>query len=751
MKPGKQAQHMPTVASQSASGIKGEPMHLSSLPSSLPLQAPSAMVQRANDMCVEDSDLSRTLELWWDQTLGFFIRHRATSVLVVWLFVSLIDTIEFHMPAEWLVFTLFSFSVFVQAFGMSVLLFAALTIAMTILNVAIYYLLPFSTTSLFSTIVVCMLLVRGIHGLNAKGWVVTAVLSLSRLRTPWCGVLPGYLQAPIAAYCTSFGILWLLYHNSRRLERLIDPLCLLLGIIPPLPPRIDVVEIHDTTVVISWADSLTSGVLDIQAIETASNSVSGNSGGSRLRSGSGPGPVLGPSHLSALTSPASESHSSLLLDTLNGDTVATAISGPSANISGNFGGGSSSSLISIGRLFTIDRKMLPEAQVARYDIEVNGHIVGSCKATDSFTKIQGLKPSTMYQLRVWAISQSRGRSPSLPVFVSTLTSAQSQARENDVNGHFQQTDEDGLPVDIEGLRSQIQQSQHNLQKLENMVTQLRAQSEKERSELQTEISKLRAQRKTEESSKVLQRDRIREMEAQKRKLDREKTKLAKEIADAQAQKQRALDKLHDQEKQVQGYIRNAKMLEATMERERKDHDQQQTELNSTITALKVEVEKAKKRLGTLSSQQSDLTEKLKRKRAALSAQEKRNSELDLQIKEAVLKKKQIEEARVENATMAAKLHSEIDALSLKLESTTKQRQRLEESTKDLRPPRGSSLLVHQTQAQAQAQSQSQSDPKAALASIPASAPALSGSADLPFSENGNLYERSFIKAADPSS
>ncbi|KAJ2229864.1 hypothetical protein IWW45_006022 [Coemansia sp. RSA 485] len=718
MKPGKQAQHTSTAASQAALGVKGGPTQSS--------RASSEAVQRPGTAPVEESDLSRTLELWWDRTLAFFVRHRATSVLVVWLSVSLIDTIDLHMPAEWLVFTLFSFSVFVQAFSMSVLLFAALTIAMTVLNVAIYYLLPFSATALFSTIVVCMLLVRGVHGLNARGWMVTAVLSLSRLHTPWCGILPDYLQAPIAAYCTSFGMLWLLYHNSRRLERLIDPLCILLGIIPPLPPRVGVVEIHDTSVVISWADSLTSGFLDIQSADTAPDVVPGSG-------------ALSSSHSITSTNPAHEGH---INDIVGAGTGTAAVPGANACI-GGFGGPSST--LSVGRLLTIDRKTLPEARVSRYDIEVNSHVVGSCKAADSYTKIQGLRPATMYQLRVWAVSQSRGRSPSLPVFVSTLTSAYAQARENDAIGGLQPTGKDGMPVDVDSLRSQIEKSKNSLLELETTIAQLKDHSEKERTKLQTKISELRARRKLEESLNSQQKDKISEMEIQKRNLDREKAKLTKEIADAQAQKQRAIDKLRDQEKQVRSYIRNAKTLEATMERERKDHDQQQAELNSTIDRLKSEVDRAKSKLQSLSERKSTLTNELKSRRAELTAQEKRNAELNKQINTASLKNKKMEYARAENATAAAKLHSEIKALSFKLESTTRHRQKLEKSAKDFYPPKGSSLLVRQTRTMSQSQSQSQSP------SIPAQSPALGGSTDQTSPKDIDLLEVLSAKDNVPAS
>ncbi|KAJ2841616.1 hypothetical protein IWW36_006201, partial [Coemansia brasiliensis] len=191
-------------------------------------------MQNHNGTAAEPTSLR--LEAWWDSIFHFFSRHRATTALVAWAGVSIFDTADIRMPAEWLVFTLFSFSVFAQVFGMSILLFAALTTAMAVLNVFMYYLLPFSVTSLLSTLVVCMLLVRGVHGLDTKGWAVTALMSLSRLSTPWCEILPDYLQAPVAAYCASFGVLWIVYHSSSRLERLVDPLCLLLGVIPPMTP-----------------------------------------------------------------------------------------------------------------------------------------------------------------------------------------------------------------------------------------------------------------------------------------------------------------------------------------------------------------------------------------------------------------------------------------------------------------------------------------------------------------------------------
>ncbi|KAJ1864240.1 hypothetical protein LPJ57_006186 [Coemansia sp. RSA 486] len=105
----------------------------------------------------------------------------------------------------------------------------------------------------------------------------------------------------------------------------------------------------------------------------------------------------------------------------------------------------------------------------------------------------------------------------------------------------------------------------------------------------------------------------------------------------------------------------------------------------------------------------------------------------------------MEYARAENATAAAKLHSEIKALSFKLESTTRHRQKLEKSAKDFYPPKGSSLLVRQTRTMSQSQSQSQSP------SIPAQSPALGGSTDQTSPKDIDLLEVLSAKDNVPAS
>ncbi|KAJ2093982.1 hypothetical protein GGI16_005701, partial [Coemansia sp. S142-1] len=554
----------------------------------------------------------RIVLMSWDSILNFFVHHRACAALALWLAVFLFDAIDTHMPAEWLVFTLFSFSVFVHAFAMSVLMFAALTAAMTILNVAVFYMLPFKAASMCSTIVVCMLLVRAVHGLDAKGWAITALMAISRLSSPWCESLPNYLQAPIAAYCTSFAILWLAYHNARRIERLVDPISRLLGVIPPPGPlRIHLVAIHDRSVDISW-QQLPSP--DVQEIDTN----------------------------------------------------------------------------------------VPAARVIRYEVEVNGHIVGKHPSNIAHSPINDLQPACMYQLRIWAVSASRGRTPSLPVFFTTLTVDESLAQDGLMaggDGSVAATEKDAAPsVDANKLRVEIEASQRTIQGLESNIAAIKAQADVERARLQEEISTLRTQRKDEESSQAAQRETIRHLEAEKRHLESERVRLEKDIANALVKKQRAQDHMREQGRQADTYSRKAKSIEANMEKERRDHHRHQTELNTTIAALKAEVDKAKQSLASLSSQQAELASSLRTKREALAVQEKRNAELDLKVKEALQKKRQMKESQAEIIKSTARMQAEIDALAPQLEQVIRERRRLEMTAKTPMsatfPPPGFSTPSH---------------------------------------------------------
>ncbi|KAJ1962615.1 hypothetical protein GGI12_002542 [Dipsacomyces acuminosporus] len=364
-----------------------------------------------------------------------------------------------------------------------------------------------------------------------------------------------------------------------------------------------------------------------------------------------------------------------------GTFTSGAAAGTHSTTSSGSGDLANATSLSIGGIVTIERKGLAEARISKYEIEVNGRIVGECKNTEDYTNIQRLKPSCIYQLRVWAISESRGRAPSQPIFVHTLSTHEAQMRastsQKDASPSNSASNENSSAVDVNSIRLDIDISQRKIKALEENIAQLKAHSEDEKGRLQKEIAELKTKRKEEESAKTVQREKIRELEAEKRRLDREKDRLDKEIADARNRKQRALEWMQEQEKQAETCLRNAKALEDAMERESRDHQQQQAELKNTIHVIKMEVGKVKQRLDGLTSQQIDISEQLKDKRATLAVQEKKNAELERKLKEALQRRQPTKEDRAKVAQYNERIQAEIDLLVPQLNETTCERQRLE--------------------------------------------------------------------------
>ncbi|KAJ1733559.1 hypothetical protein LPJ61_001502 [Coemansia biformis] len=608
------------------------------------LPAAAAPAQPSEAGLAEGDDFAAMLDAWWDRILQFFVRHRATAVLAAWLGVFAFDVVDLHMPAEWLVFTFFSFSVFVQVFGMSILLFAALTAAMTALNVTVYCLLPFAATSLLSTVVVCMLLVRGVHGLDSRGWAITALMSLSRLNTPWCETLPDYLQAPVAAYCASFGLLWIVYHSSSRLEHLVDPLCLVLGVIPPPPPRLSVVEIGDTSAVVCWSQDIAAGGLLTAEPESARSSSVAH------HKGAAPPPDVSPPPTPA--SPAEQ--------------PAPAPCGPAGD-----------SVVRIGCFATVERCQLPEACISHYEVEVDGRVVGACRRTDEAARVQGLQPARTYQIRVWALSESRGRAPSAPVFVTTSIAPEGAASDNHAHGdQSNQQALDGSPLELESVHKEIADVHAATSELEETAAALRAQAEADCGRLQKEIAELRLRRKETEAAKAAQRDRIRELEAEKRLLDKEKAALRGEIAEAESRRQRAQQRRRDHERRTEEHLRQARLLQAKIERERRDHENELQALRSTIDSLKLEAARAIQRAHDLSQEQEEAMQQLRDKQAGLAAQEEENAGLDGRVKRAIQRRRQLRTSQRESLSIIARLQAEVDALAPQLDEATAQRRRL---------------------------------------------------------------------------
>ncbi|KAJ2586098.1 hypothetical protein IWW49_004211 [Coemansia sp. RSA 1797] len=335
----------------------------------------------------------------------------------------------------------------------------------------------------------------------------------------------------------------------------------------------------------------------------------------------------------------------------------------------------SDTTLRIGGFITVDRKQLPEARVQSYEVEVNGRIVGKCGREDETTRIQGLLPLMTYQIRVWAISNSRGRTPSAPVFVKTLTSREALAQDSRALGQSSLSGSE--PVSVDGLHRETIDLQRETGEMEDAMSDLKDQTDLECGKLQVKVSELRATRKEDESARAVQRSRLRELEAEKRWLEKEKSELVSKIAESAARKQRALDRRRDKAKKAEEYRRMTDLIYEKMERERCDYENEQSELVATIDALKLEVDKANQHMHELLQEQADVASQLQSRRAELTAQDEENAELDSKIKTAIHKQRQIKAGQKEAAMTIAKLQTEVDSLKFQLDEAVSQRQQFE--------------------------------------------------------------------------
>lgn len=62
----------------------------------------------------------------------------------------------------------------------------------------------------------------------------------------------------------------------------------------------------------------------------------------------------------------------------------------------------------------------PERLLQEYQIEINNVIIGSCQPHERSIGIPGLRPNTVYRVRIWANSNTRGKVPSSHLMFKTL-------------------------------------------------------------------------------------------------------------------------------------------------------------------------------------------------------------------------------------------------------------------------------------------------------------------------------------------
>ncbi|KAF9421643.1 hypothetical protein BGZ94_008795 [Podila epigama] len=132
---------------------------------------------------------------------------------------------------------------------------------MCITNAIVFYSVPFSFTSPFATGVAFGLMVSLIHGLNLKGVILAMTMYMLKpylerqtlitaLNPP---TVPSIVfLAPLAAFCSAFGVLWLLYDLFGYLHASTDDLRDFFGITLPAPSIVTLKDVKDRSITLNW-------------------------------------------------------------------------------------------------------------------------------------------------------------------------------------------------------------------------------------------------------------------------------------------------------------------------------------------------------------------------------------------------------------------------------------------------------------------------------------------------------------------
>ncbi|KAF9582850.1 hypothetical protein BGW38_010683 [Lunasporangiospora selenospora] len=165
------------------------------------------------------------------------------------------------LPIEWFFLFYFILALVFRIFFIGGHIVLVSIGAMCVANAIVFYTVPFSFTAPFATGVAFGLMVSLIHGLNLKGVILAMTMYMlkpylerqtliSALNPP--SVPSIVFLAPLAAFCSAFGVLWLLYDLFGYLHASTDSLRGFFGLTLPTPSIVTLKDVKDRSITLNW-------------------------------------------------------------------------------------------------------------------------------------------------------------------------------------------------------------------------------------------------------------------------------------------------------------------------------------------------------------------------------------------------------------------------------------------------------------------------------------------------------------------
>ncbi|ORX51848.1 hypothetical protein BCR36DRAFT_287585 [Piromyces finnis] len=216
-----------------------------------------------------------------------------------------------------------------------------------------------------------------------------------------------------------------------------------------------------------------------------------------------------------------------------------------------------------------------------YQVEINCYILNEENLSDKHIIINGLKPSTSYKIRVWAVLNNRIKSPSSFVNIKTLksyTDSLNKVEKTDVNEKITESYEDHLKsiAEIDSNIDEINKEFERLkkQRLEfaKQVNDINDQYKEEEIPLKKQLDELKLEKNEVDEVKLQHKGILKELKEEKRRVDFLKSQREQKLKTKERGKQQLIDRCNRCQNDINKLKKDIQRLEEKEESLNIDYD-----------------------------------------------------------------------------------------------------------------------------------------------------------------------------------
>ncbi|KAF9127417.1 hypothetical protein BGW39_005901 [Mortierella sp. 14UC] len=548
-------------------------------------------------------------------------RHRAAACILFWSLTILLD-ILLQLPIEWFFLFYFILALVFRIFFIGGPIVLISIGAMCLANAFVFYTVPFSFTSPFATGVAFGLMVSLIHGLNLKGVILAMTMYMLKpyleRQTLIAALNPPTVPsivflAPLAAFCSAFGVLWLLYDLFGYLHASTDDLRDFFGITLPAPSLVTLKDVKDRSITLNWQCSsqatISKHLIEIDGLLIGE---SGKQETSVVIQGLYPDNTYR-IRLWAITTRNWKTPSDyVVVRTLASVPVELELS----------------SVVNARRESELAKKSIEESKDPQQhttkiqDLEnLTMTLEDSAKTSEAAAPSQD--PSSLF-------SNGNTSASSLNASVTTTTVSTSNNNNSSTSNatvHAIASAEPVVPIptavivtdeQIAALRIELEEREASHALLNQQFSNLEKQYKQQEDNLKSEIAALREQQKQEDEPRQQAKTKLKELQDSLREAEINKSKVEKEHRMEVDRRQRIAGQLEAKQKKVENLQQTLKQSEEKLKAEKESHRQQRLELETNLKKRQEEVAAAESSLKALKASQKSLCSTIESKEVELS-------------------------------------------------------------------------------------------------------------------------------------